>query len=78
MCIRDRQGPVRSGFGLHLVLIEDYVPGGPLTLEDAEREVRRDWENERRIEAIDTLYERLGEQYTISVEPMSDEGTPAS
>ena len=53
------------------------MPGGPLTLEDAEREVRRDWENERRIEAIDTLYDRLGERYTITVEPMSTEGSPA-
>jgi hypothetical protein len=72
------QGPVRSGYGLHLVLIEDFVPGGPLTLEDAEREVRRDWENERRIEAINTLYDRLGERYTITVEPVSTEGSPAS
>jgi hypothetical protein len=72
------QGPVRSGYGLHLVLIENYLPGGPLSLEDAEREVRRDWENQRRIEAIDTLYERLGEQYTITVEPMSADETPAS
>jgi hypothetical protein len=72
------QGPVRSGYGLHLVLIEDFVPGGPLTLKDAEREVRRDWENERRIEAINTLYDRLSEQYTITVEPMSAEGTTES
>jgi hypothetical protein len=68
------QGPVRSGYGLHLVLIEDFVPGGPLTLDDAEREVRRDWENQRRIEAINTLYDRLSEQYTITVEPLSAEG----
>lgn len=67
------QGPVRSGFGLHLVLIEDFVPGGPLTLEQAEREVRRDWENDRRIDAINTLYDRLSEQYTITVEPLSGE-----
>jgi len=69
---------VRSGYGLHLVLIEDFVPGGPLTLEQAEREVRRDWENERRIEAIDTLYDRLGEQYSITVEPLSGEAVTGS
>jgi hypothetical protein len=72
------QGPVRSGFGLHLVLIENLVPGGPLTLEQAEREVRRDWENERRIEAINTLYDRLGEQYSITVEPLSGEAITGS
>lgn len=69
------QGPVRSGYGLHLVLIEAFLPGGPLTLEDAAREVRRDWENERRIEAINTLYDRLGERYTITMEPLFGEGT---
>lgn len=72
------QGPVQSGFGLHLVLIEAYVPGGPLTMEQVERDVRRDWENARRIEAINTLYERLSEQYRITVEPMSGEEMPGS
>ena len=66
-------GPVRSGYGLHLVLIEDFSPGRPLTLAEAERDVRRDWANEQRIEAIDTLYEKLGEKYTITVEPLSEQ-----
>jgi hypothetical protein len=63
-------GPIRSGYGLHLVLVESLIPGRPLTLAEAEREVRRDWANERRNEAIDKLYETLREQYTITVEPM--------
>lgn len=66
------QGPIRSGYGLHLVLVEDFLPGRALTLEEAERDVRRDWDNEQRVTAIDTLYERLREAYTITVEPMAE------
>lgn len=66
-------GPIRSGYGLHLVLIEEFTPGRPLTLAEAERDVLRDWANQRRVEAIDTLYEKLRERYTITVEPMAEQ-----
>jgi hypothetical protein len=64
-------GPIRSGYGLHLVYIEKFSPERALTLEEAERDVRRDLANERRIEAIDALYEELRQQYTVTVEPLS-------
>jgi hypothetical protein len=67
-------GPVRSGYGIHLVFIEDVIPGRVLTLEEAEQDVRRDWENARRVETIDQLYERLAEQYTITIERFDDSG----
>ena len=70
-------GPVPSGFGIHLVFIEDFQPGRILTLEEAEQEIRRDWENTRRIETIDQLYDRLAEQYTITIERFDDSGDPA-
>jgi len=65
------QGPILSGYGLHLVFIEDFNPGRPLTLEEARRDVRRDWDNEERIQAIARLYEELRANYTITVEPMA-------
>ena len=67
------QGPVLSGYGLHLVFIEEFAPGRPLTLDEARRELRRDWDNEQRILAIDRLYEVLRATYTITFEPMSPE-----
>jgi hypothetical protein len=67
------QGPVLSGYGLHLVLIEEFAPGRPLTLEEAERDVRRDWDNQQRVRAIDTLYEEFRKDYTITIEPMAAE-----
>ena len=66
------QGPFLSGYGLHLVFIEEVLPGRPLTLEEAERDVRRDWDNEQRVKAIDTLYEKLSEDYTITIESPAD------
>ena len=69
------QGPILSGYGLHLVFIEAFTPGTPLTFEEAEREVRRDWANEQRVKAIDTLYEELRKQYEITVDPMTLGGT---
>lgn len=66
------QGPIRSGYGVHLVLVEEFLPGRPLTLEEAERNVRRDWDNEQRVTNIDTLYERLRDAYTITIEPMAE------
>jgi hypothetical protein len=68
------QGPVLSGYGLHLVLIEEFTPGRPLTFEEAERDVRRDWSNEQRVQAIDRLYEELRATYTVTIEPMAVEG----
>lgn len=62
-------GPVRSGYGLHLVRIDSHLQGRPLTLAETRNEVRRDWSNQRRIEAIDGYYQRLREMYEIVVEP---------
>ena len=65
------QGPIRSGFGLHLVRVDEYTPGRALTLEEARDAVQRDWFNQQRLATIDTLYERLRETYDIEVEPMA-------
>ena len=67
------QGPILSGYGLHLVYIEDFRPGRALTLDEARREIRRDWDNEQRVKAIGRLYEELRASYTITVEPMTVE-----
>jgi hypothetical protein len=71
------QGPILSGFGLHLVSIDEFTPGAPLTFDEAERELRRDWANEQRVTAIDTLYEELRRQYEITVDAMAaDDAAP--
>lgn len=64
------QGPIQSGFGLHLVLIEDLVPGRPLSLEEARAEVQRDWLIQERHRIIAGMYQRLRQQYAVTVEPL--------
>lgn len=68
----DWRGPVSSGFGWHLVIIDEYLPAELPTLEAVERDVRRDLEKQQQTEAIDRLYDELAKQYTINVEMPED------
>lgn len=62
-------GPIRSGFGWHLVFITSRVDGRVPELAEVRDAVQREWFAERRREAVDGLYERLAENYSIKVEP---------
>jgi len=66
-------GPVESGFGLHLVFIEERVAGRAPALEEVRAAVQREWLSQRRREAVDGLYERLAENYTIEIESLLDQ-----
>lgn len=72
------QGPIRSAYGLHLVIIDEYIPGRALTYEEAERGVRRDWNNRQRELAINKLYEKLSAKYTITIEEPASKDAPGS
>lgn len=65
------EGPVASGFGLHLVIVDERTDGRMPELDEVRTEVQRDWFNQRRKEAVDGMYNRLAEDYTIVVEPFS-------
>jgi len=54
------------------LFIQSLEAGRPLSLVEARNEVKRDWENQRRIETIEHLYARLRDQYTVTVESMSE------
>lgn len=71
-------GPVESGYGLHLVYLDDRTPGRLPELADVREAVLRDWLAEQRREANEALYHALREQYTITIEqPESIEPSPA-
>jgi hypothetical protein len=65
-------GPVESGFGLHLVIIDERVPARAPALEEVREAVQREWLSQRRQEAVDGLYDRLAENYTIEIESLLD------
>lgn len=58
-------GPVRSGFGVHLVKVDDRIDGRVPELAEVRDEAERDYLVERREEANDALYESLRNRYSV-------------
>ena len=61
-------GPVESPYGLHLVLVQERVAGAAPELAEIRPVVEREVLAERRKRNLDTLYERLLEKYTVTIE----------
>lgn len=69
------QGPVASGYGVHLVFVSERTEGRLPALSDVRDAVRREWANTRRREAKETLYQELLKRYVVTIErpdPMED------
>lgn len=64
------QGPVRSGYGLHLVLIDSIEKPFMPPLEEIRDEVRDEYLSFRRREVDGLFYNKLRESYEIVVEEM--------
>ena len=62
------QGPIVSGFGLHLVNISERSDGRIPDLESVRDAVFRDWSFEMRKEANKAFYESLRKRYEVTVE----------
>lgn len=62
------QGPVRSGFGVHIVRIDSKSPGQVPSLAAVRAAVERDWENARRSEGREVYYQDLLKGYEIQIE----------
>lgn len=71
-------GPVESGFGLHLVFIEARAAGRTPELVEVREAVQREWLSQRRREAVDAMYQRLAEGYSIEIEPLTVEAAGAA
>lgn len=72
------QGPVSSAFGLHLVRVEARTDGRIPELDEVANRVAREWLSVRRGEVVDRLYERLSENYTITIEAPAEILSPES
>jgi hypothetical protein len=62
-------GPLESSYGLHLVRVDERLPGAAPQLANVREAVLRDLLNERRKQELDAQYARLRARYTIVVEP---------
>jgi len=61
-------GPVRSGYGLHLVLVSERQPGRLPELAEVRDQVEREWVFTRKKEMQEAMYQKLGERYTVVIE----------
>lgn len=62
------QGPVESGFGVHLVKISERTEGRLPALTEVRDAVRREWDNARRLESNEKTYQGLLKRYTVTIE----------
>lgn len=67
-------GPVPSGYGIHLVFVTDRVDSRLPGLDEVRPDVEREFMSLRRQESVDGLYEKLAENYTIEIEPLTEAG----
>ncbi len=61
-------GPIRSGYGLHMVRISRSVGPRLRDLREVREAVKRDWTAERQRQVKDAAYAKLRERYTVTVE----------
>jgi hypothetical protein len=62
------QGPIESGYGVHLVWISERTEGRVPELAKVRDAVRREWANARRLEAKDKFYNELLKHYVVTIE----------
>jgi len=62
------QGPVASGYGVHLVRLSARTPAAAPPLAAVRAQVQREWENDRRQAAVDARYAEARKRYDIRVE----------
>jgi parvulin-like peptidyl-prolyl isomerase len=69
-------GPVRSGFGVHLILVSAVEPGRRATLDEARTAVERDLLHDRTEKGKAAFYESLLAKYKVRVEAPAGQGLP--
>ena len=62
------QGPVTSGYGVHLVYITEHIPGRLPDLAEVRDAVSRDYQQQKREAANQAFYARLKQRYNISID----------
>ena len=70
------EGPIQSGYGLHLVRVEGREEAFLPPFEEVRPRVRDEFMSNRRSEVDELFYERLRESYTITIEEPEAPPTP--
>ncbi|WP_224489238.1 peptidyl-prolyl cis-trans isomerase [Robertkochia flava] len=64
-------GPVRSGFGLHLIYLDSLVPAEPLPLDKVKNEIANMLQYEEKQAAKEQFYTELLQQYEVIYQGMA-------
>ena len=62
------QGPIESGYGVHLVLVNERMEAHPPVLAEVRDVVRSEWDKSRRLEMNEKFYQELRKRYTVTIE----------
>jgi hypothetical protein len=62
-------GPLQSGYGMHLVFVNERSEARLPALAEVREEVRREWLNSMRVGSIDGFYAVLLQHYRVKIEP---------
>ncbi len=65
-------GPIESGYGPHLVLVERKTPGRRAELGEVRDQVVREWQVEQRRLANEAFYRALLDRYEVVIEPFTE------
>ena len=64
-------GPIKSGFGLHIVRVAERRAGRTPTLGEVRDAVLREWSNDKRKELEDSRFNELLKRYEVTIESPS-------
>lgn len=62
------RGPVKSGFGVHLVFLQERKDGQIPTLDEAREDLSREWKEIQRNKANEETFKKLLSRYVVIVE----------
>jgi peptidyl-prolyl cis-trans isomerase C len=71
-------GPIASGYGLHLVRIDERIMARVPALGEVEAQVRNDWSYDQRRQANEAIFERLSTRYAVIIENFAPGATLAA
>ncbi|MVO18647.1 peptidyl-prolyl cis-trans isomerase [Parasedimentitalea huanghaiensis] len=76
MPVEEWTGPVKSGYGYHLVFVEQKEAGHLPPLQDVQVGVVADWRTAKKMELMELQYEKLAARYTVHLPSAADEAQP--
>ena len=65
------QGPIRSGYGWHLVLVEASEPGRLPGFEEIESDIKSAWLEQKQREIKEAAFAAMRARYTVILPPLA-------